>query len=152
MSAAAAGTLSTGRRRARVQAAPVKGVRRAMRERSALGLDTALLTAVVLSRGRHLSAALVVGAGFVFGPIFPTILAVLLGHFEPPVHGRAVGIFFAIGGIGWSVVPMLIGAYSRRASVQRGFAIAVAAAAGLSVVAAILLAYVFLNSWVDVSG
>ena len=45
------------------------------------------------------------------------------------------GLLFAIGGIGWTTIPILIGAYARRTSVQRGFSIGVAAAIGLCVVA-----------------
>jgi fucose permease len=101
-----------------------------------------VLTAVVFSQRKALTIAAVIGAGFVFGPIFPTIMAVLLGHFKtmPDVQGRAVGLLFAIGGIGWTMIPMLIGAYARRTSVQRSFLIAVASAVGLCIVAT-LLAY-----------
>jgi fucose permease len=98
-----------------------------------------LMTSVVFSRSRALAVATVLGAGLVFGPIFPTIMAILLGHFAAAVHGRAVGIFFAIGGIGWTTIPILIGTYARRASIQRGFSIAVAAAAGLTLVALVLV-------------
>jgi fucose permease len=94
-----------------------------------------VLLGMVLSRNRVAAMAAVVAAGLVFGPIFPTLMAVLLGHFDPPLHGRAVGMLFAIGGIGWTAIPILIGAYARRTSVQRGFAIAVGAAVGLSGVA-----------------
>ena len=65
-------------------------------------------------------------------------MAVLLAHFAPAVHGRAVGLLFAIGGIGWTVIPVLIGASARRAGLQRGFAIAVAAAVGLCLTALVL--------------
>ncbi|NLX12987.1 MAG: MFS transporter, partial [Phycisphaerales bacterium] len=62
---------------------------------------TAALAGMVWGRGPTMAAVMVIIAGLVFGPIFPTLLAVLLGHFEPSVHGRVVGLFFAIGGIGW---------------------------------------------------
>jgi hypothetical protein len=52
-----------------------------------------------------------------------------------------VGLLFAIGGVGWTAIPILIGAYARRTSVQRGFVIAVAAAVGLCIVAAALVAH-----------
>jgi len=104
----------------------------------ALG-SIAVLSAVVFSRTRRTAVVAVLAAGLIFGPIFPTIMAVLLGHFDKSVHGRAVGLFFAIGGIGWTTIPALIGAYARRTSVQRGFLIAVAAAVGLSVAACVLL-------------
>ena len=67
---------------------------------------------------------LIIAAGAIVGPIFPTLIAILLGHVEPSLHGRAVGIFFCIGGIGWTILPILIGAYAKRTSVQRGFLIA----------------------------
>src|SRR5206468_3454281 len=82
----------------------------------------------VLSRSRPLAMVLVVVAGAIFGPVFPTVLAVLLAHTHPSVHGRAVGLFFAIGGIGWTLIPILIGARARQRGVRGGFWVAVAAA------------------------
>ena len=96
----------------------------------------------VLSRGRVTAGTMVVLAGLVFGPIFPTIVGVLIGHvnqnIDPVLGGRAVGLFFMTGGIGWSVIPILIGAYARKTTIQRGFLIAVAAAVGLTVTAVTL--------------
>jgi fucose permease len=99
-----------------------------------------VMLGVVVSRAPWQAMAMVIAAGLVFGPIFPTLMAVLLGSFPGSLHGRAVGMLFAIGGVGWTAIPMLIGAYARRVGVQRAFAIAVAAAVGLSGVAAGLLA------------
>jgi fucose permease len=101
-------------------------------------VSVAVLGGFVVSRDSRTAAAMTVVAGFIYGPIFPTLIAVLFNHFEPSVRGRAVGLLFAIGGVGWTVVPMLIGAYARRTSVQRGFSIAIASAGGLTVVAALL--------------
>jgi len=96
----------------------------------------------VLSRGRATAGTMVVLAGLVFGPTFPTIVGVLMGHvsqdISPVLGGRAVGLFFMVGGVGWSVIPILIGAYARKTSIQRGFLIAVAAAVGLTVMAVAL--------------
>jgi fucose permease len=103
-------------------------------------LCVAVLVGMVLSRTATTATALVLAAGCVFGPVFPTLLAILLGHFASSVHGRAVGLLFAIGGIGWTTIPILIGAYARRTSVQRGFSVAVAAAVGLFAVALALAA------------
>ena len=93
-------------------------------------------------RGRATAGTMVVLAGLVFGPTFPTIIGVLMGHvsqdISPVLGGRAVGLFFMIGGVGWSVIPILIGAYARKTSIQRGFLIAVAAAVGLAVMAVAL--------------
>lgn len=63
-------------------------------------------------------------AGLILGPIFPTLIAILLTNVEAPLHGRAVGVFFAVGGIGWTTVPMLIGYCAKRSSVQRTFLVA----------------------------
>jgi fucose permease len=98
-----------------------------------------ILLGIVFCRTPAMATLTVLGAGLVFGPIFPTLMAVLLGHFAPSVHGRAVGVFFTIGGVGWTLIPILLGAYARRTSVQRGFAIAVVAAVGLCVVALLLV-------------
>jgi fucose permease len=87
--------------------------------------------AAVVSTGRGMAIAAVILAGLVFGPTFPTIIGVLTGHVDEAVTGRAVGLFFAVGGIGWSVIPMLIGASARKRGVQRGFLIAAAAGVGL---------------------
>ncbi|MCY2950437.1 MAG: MFS transporter, partial [Planctomycetota bacterium] len=94
--------------------------------------------AVVLCRGRGLTASLVIAVGVIFGPIYPTLVAVLLGHFPESLHGRAIGLFFTLGGLGCTALPMLIGAYARRTSVQRGFILAAASAAGLALIALLL--------------
>jgi fucose permease len=96
------------------------------------------LVGVVLGHGARLAGALVIAAGLVFGPIFPTLMAVLLSNCEPATHGRAVGLFFALGGLGWTTIPALIGAYARRTNVQQAFRIAVGAAVGLAGVALVL--------------
>jgi len=106
----------------------------------ALALASALvLGLMVVSRSRALAMALVPAAGMVFGPIFPTLMAVLFDAFAQELHGRAVGLFFAIGGVGWTVIPILIGNYARQTSLQRALIITVAAAVGLAGVALILL-------------
>jgi fucose permease len=105
-------------------------------------LCTLVWTGAAFSRGVATAGTMVVLAGLVFGPTFPTIIGVLMGHvnqdISPVLGGRAVGLFFMIGGIGWSVIPILIGAYARQTSIQRGFLIAVGAAAGLTVTAVAL--------------
>jgi fucose permease len=88
------------------------------------------------SRWAWLTCSLVVAAGGILGPIFPTLIAILLSHVDPAHHGRTVGIFFCIGGIGWTAIPILIGAYAKRTSVQQAFLIATGCAVlltGLSV-------------------
>jgi fucose permease len=97
-----------------------------------------VLIGIVISRSRRAAMVLVVAAGLVFGPIFPTLLAILLGQTPATLHGRVVGLFFAVGGVGWTLIPLLIGAYASRTSVQRSFRIAAATAGGLILFAVLL--------------
>ena len=46
--------------------------------------------------------------------------------------------FFLIGGVGWTIIPMLIGAYAKRTSMPAQLVIALGAAIGLSVFALLL--------------
>jgi MFS family permease len=83
------------------------------------------LLGIVFSRKRALTIALILLAGFLYGPFFPNLMAILLSHFPVEVHGRAVGILFATASIGWTVFPMVIGAVATRSTLQRGFLVAV---------------------------
>ncbi len=103
-------------------------------------VGVAILSGVVLGRGAGLAGTLVVAAGLAFGPVFPTLMAILLSHCEPATQGRAVGLFFALGGLGWTTIPVAIGAYARRTSVQKAFSIAVGAAIGLAGISLVLMA------------
>jgi fucose permease len=103
-------------------------------------LCIAFTLGIVLSRAAWLTAAMVVAGGLILGPIFPTLIAILLSHVQPPLHGRTVGLFFAIGGIGWTVVPLLIGWCAKRTSVERAFLIATACAVLLTALCAALSA------------
>jgi MFS family permease len=101
----------------------------------ALGLlSVAVMAGIVWSRSRTAALALVAAAGFVFGPIFPSIMAILLGHFPEALQGRAVGLLFAVGGLGWTTIPLWIGRIAQRTSLQRGFRVAVGCAVGLSLI------------------
>ena len=96
---------------------------------------------IVLSRTAGMICTTVVLAGLVLGPIFPTLIAILFTHVDKALHGRAVGLFFCIGGIGWTVIPMIIGSYAERTTVQRAFLICTGSATMLTILSAILLMY-----------
>lgn len=102
-------------------------------------LCIAVLAGMVFSRNGKMAVGMVALSAIIFGPIFPTIIAVLLSNTPEALHGRAVGIFFAVGGVGWTLIPMLMGAYAQRTSIQRGFLMAMLSAVGLTIVAALLL-------------
>ena len=98
----------------------------------------AVLSAIVWSRSRSAAIILVLLAGVAYAPLFPTTMGVLLGHFPKSVHGRAGGLLFAVAGIGGVTIPVAMGAYAKRTSVQRGFLVAVGSAVGLSLTALVL--------------
>ncbi len=100
--------------------------------------SVAVLIGMVRSRRPGTALGLVIAAGLAFGPVFPTVLSVLLEKIPDQQKGRAVGLFFAIGGVGWTFIPMLIGVYAARVGVQRAFIIAVGAACGLVAVVSLL--------------
>jgi fucose permease len=106
----------------------------------ALSAASALaLTAVSLARGRVAGALAVMAAGVFLGPLFPTIMAVMLDHTPSTMHGRAVGIAIALGGLGSSTMPLAIGACARRVGLGRAFLITVGLAAGLLLVGLLLM-------------
>lgn len=113
------------------------------------GLDTTLVIGmavlciaftlgIAFSRSAKLTCIMVILAGCILGPIFPTLIAILLSHLPGELHGRAVGIFFCIGGIGWTAIPILIGAYAKRTSVQQAFLIATGSAVMLTLLGVLL--------------
>jgi fucose permease len=89
----------------------------------------ALMLSLALLRGRNLTVALVLLSGAACGPVFPTMMAVVLLSVPPEAMGRAVGIFFFFASVGWTVVPMLIGYVARKTNIQRGFLVAAASGA-----------------------
>lgn len=93
-----------------------------------------VLGGIVACRNRTVAPMLIVLAGLLFGPIMPTNMAVLLENVPEVFHGRAVGVLFAIGGIGWTTIPVLIGIRARKVGIRKGLLVAVAAAAALCLV------------------
>ncbi len=85
-----------------------------------------ILLGLILSRSRRLTVALLLAAGFLYGPFFPNLMGILLSHFPVGGHGRAVGVLFAAASVGWTIFPTLIGWRATRTTIQRGFQIALA--------------------------
>ena len=96
----------------------------------ALGVGcVALMLALVFVRGRAATSVTILLAGLACGPVFPTMMAVVLLSVQPDTMGRAVGFFFFFASVGWTVVPMLIGLVARKTNIQRGFLVAAASGA-----------------------
>jgi len=95
----------------------------------AMGLISVLLMlTLAVVRGQAATSATVFLAGVACGPVFPTMMAVVLLSVPADTMGRAVGFFFFFASVGWTVVPMLIGAVARRTDIQKGFYVAAASA------------------------
>jgi fucose permease len=89
-----------------------------------------LTIAIVALRGRAATIVTVVLCGVACGPVFPTMMAIVLLSVPADTMGRAVGIFFFFASVGWTVIPALIGAVARRTNdIQRGFVVAAASSA-----------------------
>lgn len=87
-----------------------------------------------LTHNPALAAAAVILAGLVFAPIFPTIIGVTFAKFEPQLYGSIFGIVFAVGLLGATVVPPIIGSLSVGATVQQSLLIVLAMAVILFVI------------------
>jgi MFS family permease len=87
-----------------------------------------LMLTLAVIRGQAATSVTVLLAGMASGPVFPTMMAVVLLSVPPDTMGRAVGFFFFFASVGWTVVPMIIGAVARRANIQTGFYVAAASA------------------------
>ena len=82
--------------------------------------------------------AAVMLTGLVFAPIFPTIVGVTFAKFEPRLYGSIFGIIFAVGLLGGTFVPQIIGSLSVGATVQQNLRIVLGMAAFLVVISAFL--------------
>jgi fucose permease len=88
----------------------------------------AIIAMIVLvrSRKRGLTIGIILFAGLIMGPFFPSLVTILLSHFDANLHGRAIGVLFAGASIGWTLIPLVIGGIAKKSgSLHRGFVIAI---------------------------
>ncbi|MFC1608140.1 sugar MFS transporter [Candidatus Latescibacterota bacterium] len=93
---------------------------------------------MVVVKSKALGALFVIITGFAFGPIFPTIVGVTFSKIEPSQYGSGFGIIFAIGLLGGTSIPAVIGSMSKGKSIQKSLLIATVTAFVLFVIAFIL--------------
>ena len=72
--------------------------------------------------------------GLAFAPIFPTIVGVTFSKFEPGVYGSVFGVIFAVGFLGPTFLPYVIGRASEAGSIQQAMPIAAVVAGVLCVI------------------
>jgi fucose permease len=105
---------------------------------SAVAMASILL--MVVTGSPALAVVAIVLTGLAFAPIFPTIVGVTFSNFPPAVYGSVFGIIFAIGLLGGTFVPQIVGSLSVGATVQQSLWIVFAMAAVLLVVSLFLKA------------
>jgi len=106
-----------------------------------IGLAVILVLVVlglVASRRQLQTSSLVIVAGLILGPIFPILIAFLVGYVDVSVQVRAIGLFFCIGGVGWAVVPFMVGKLADRVGLQKSFLVVAVCASGLVAMCTVL--------------
>ena len=96
---------------------------------------------LALSRSQKITVGWIILLGAIMGPIFPILIAQLYGHvhnINEQLVGRAVGLFFCIGGIGWALMPLIAGKVAAKTSIQKAFFLISVGAACLTVLTIIL--------------
>jgi len=64
---------------------------------------------MIVTQSATLAIVAVILTGLVFAPIFPTIVGITFAKFEPSLYGSIFGIIFAVGLLGGTIVPKVIG-------------------------------------------
>jgi fucose permease len=93
---------------------------------------------LILTKSPALAVVAVILTGLAFAPIFPTIVGVTFAKFNPSLYGSIFGIIFAIGLLGGTFVPQIVGNLSRGATIQQSLQIVLAMAVALFVVSWLL--------------
>ena len=98
----------------------------------------AAILVMILTQVPAVAIVAVVLSGLVFAPIFPTIVGVTFAKFEPAFYGSIFGIIFAVGLLGGTFVPQIVGSLSVGATIQQSLLIVLAMAAALFVISLFL--------------
>ncbi len=93
---------------------------------------------MIMTQTPGLAIVAVILTGLVFAPIFPTIVGITFAKFEPSLYGSIFGIIFAVGLLGGTVVPRIVGGMSVGKTVQESLIIVAVMAAILFVIALLL--------------
>ena len=87
-------------------------------------VTAAAIVVMAFARSPWLAVAAVLVVGLALAPMFPTIVGVTFARYEPGEYGSIFGMIFAIGLLGPTLVPKLIGKLSLTVSVQKSLLIA----------------------------
>jgi len=90
---------------------------------------------MIIANSPAVAIIAVILAGLAFAPIFPTIVGVTFAKFDSSLYGSIFGIIFAVGLLGGTFVPKIIGNLSVGSTVQQSIPIAAVMAGILFVIA-----------------
>lgn len=93
---------------------------------------------MIITKSPVLAIVAVIFMGLAFAPIFPTVVGVTFAKFDSSLYGSIFGIIFAVGLLGGTFVPKIIGDLSVGSSVQQSLPIA-AVMAGILVVISLFI-------------
>ena len=93
---------------------------------------------MIITKSPVLAIVAVIFMGLAFAPIFPTVVGVTFAKFDYSLYGSIFGIIFAVGLLGGTFVPKIIGDLSVGSSVQQSLPIA-AVMAGILVVISLFI-------------
>jgi fucose permease len=98
-------------------------------------LSILAISLMIIAKSPALGIVAVLLAGFAFAPIFPTIVGVTFGKFDPSMYGSIFGIIFSFGLLGGTFVPKIVGDMSVGSTVQHSLLIPLIMAVLLFIIA-----------------
>jgi fucose permease len=101
-------------------------------------VTVAAITLMAFTHSYGLAVLAVILVGLALAPIFPTIVGVTFSRYEPGLYGSIFGIMFAIGLLGPTTVPKIIGSLSVGGSIQKSLPIAAVMALVLCALAVLM--------------
>lgn len=91
---------------------------------TATSLAILSIVLMIVAKSPAVGILAIILAGISFAPIFPTIVGVTFAKFESGLYGSIFGIIFAIGLLGGTFVPKIIGNLSIGSTVQQSLLVA----------------------------
>jgi fucose permease len=87
-------------------------------------LSLLAIVLMILAKGPVLGIIAVLLSGLAFAPVFPTIVGITFAKFDSSMYGSIFGIIFAVGLLGGTFIPKVIGNLSTGSTIQQSLPIA----------------------------
>jgi FHS family glucose/mannose:H+ symporter-like MFS transporter len=101
-------------------------------------ISVVAIVVMIMTKSPTVAVVAILFTGLAFAPIFPTIVGVTFAKFDPGLYGSIFGIIFAVGLLGGTFVPKLIGNLSVGRTVQGSLPIAAVMAGILFVISLVI--------------